>query len=312
MASPRAGFSQRGGDVACHALRHRDRAYHALRHRDRRPEAIPSRPRGDVCLASRMPLHLPERSDVAVAVMQSIRWFRAEGEPMIKRKYAVLFMISMTILALDQLIKHWVLQNVRPRRPQAIIDGFLYVTQEHNRGAAFSLLSHLPIGFFIVVSILAIGVILYFFTLLGDRQFSLIRALSFVMGGALGNLWDRIQLHKVIDYVDIRVAGRRGPPFNLADVAISIGVIILIYRMVIKGEEFGDTPAQEIAGEGAPQAAENETERETAGAAPVEGTGQEATGTSAPPPKEDVGIPKKAAPSAAEASPRDRVEQQEG
>ncbi len=231
---------------------------------------------------------------------------------MIRRKYAVLFVISMTILALDQLIKHWVLQNVRPRRPQAIIDGFLYVTQEHNRGAAFSLLSHLPIGFFIVVSILAIGVILYFFTLLGERQYALIRALSFVMGGALGNLWDRIQLHKVIDYVDIRVAGRRGPPFNLADVAISIGVIILIYRMVIKGEEFGDTPEPMGVGEGTPEAAVNGAKREEAAEAPDAGVGQDTTGTSEAAPQLNLEVPRSEedAPPVVEASPRDPAKQE--
>lgn len=177
------------------------------------------------------------------------------------RKYLILFVIAISSLLVDQIIKKWIISTVRFGGHKTVFTSSyfeFYFTNVHNKGAAFSLFSGMPIEFFIIVSFIAILIILYFFSKVGEEQKTLVIALSLVLGGAAGNLADRIQYGYVVDYVGtLYIIGNfpgysylpeflknlihtriGGPPFNFADVSISIGVITLIYKMVIKGEEF--------------------------------------------------------------------------
>jgi signal peptidase II len=135
------------------------------------------------------------------------------------------FGISLVVLFLDQLAKRLIEADV------------IRVSYIYNEGAIMGLFRNLDpairIPFFFVFSLLAIIFILfYIFTLPLDEKWNLF-GLSLIMGGAFGNLLDRVLYGKVLDFIDTGV----WPIFNLADSAISTGVAILIFKTVFPGKK---------------------------------------------------------------------------
>jgi len=124
-----------------------------------------------------------------------------------------------------------------------VIPGFFYLTHVRNTGAAFGLFSDAPqlyrLIFFIAVSLVAVGIILAFYRKLspGDRLAAI--ALGLILGGAVGNLIDRIFRQEVIDFLHFRLwRGYSWPDFNLADSAIVVGVGFLVLELLAsEGEQ---------------------------------------------------------------------------
>jgi len=124
-----------------------------------------------------------------------------------------------------------------------VIEGFFYLTHVRNPGAAFGLFADgdptFRLGFFIIVSLVAILIILSFFRQLapGDRLSAL--ALGLILGGAIGNLLDRILRGEVVDFLHFKLwRGYSWPDFNLADSFIVVGVGILILELLAsEGED---------------------------------------------------------------------------
>jgi signal peptidase II len=140
-------------------------------------------------------------------------------------------------LLLDLVSKHWIDQNLPYGDKRAVIEGFFYITHVRNPGAAFGLFATAPetfrITFFISVSVLAIGVILSFYRRLapGDRLSAL--ALGMILGGAVGNLVDRVRYGEVVDFLHFRLwKGYSWPDFNLADSFIVVGVALLMLELL--------------------------------------------------------------------------------
>ena len=124
-----------------------------------------------------------------------------------------------------------------------VIPGFFYLTHVRNTGAAFGLFSDAPkvyrLVFFISVSFVAVGIIISFFRKLspGDRLAAL--ALGLILGGAVGNLIDRIFRQEVVDFLHFRLwRGYSWPDFNVADSAIVVGVGLLVLELLAsEGEQ---------------------------------------------------------------------------
>jgi len=124
-----------------------------------------------------------------------------------------------------------------------VIPGFFYLTHVRNTGAAFGLFSDAPqvyrLSFFISVSLIAVGIIVSFFRKLspGDRLAAL--ALGLILGGAVGNLIDRIFRQEVVDFLHFRLwRGYSWPDFNVADSAIVVGVGLLVLELLAsEGEQ---------------------------------------------------------------------------
>jgi signal peptidase II len=124
-----------------------------------------------------------------------------------------------------------------------VIPGFFYLTHVRNTGAAFGLFSDAPkvyrLVFFISVSFIAVGIIISFFRKLspGDRLAAL--ALGLILGGAVGNLIDRIFRQEVVDFLHFRLwRGYSWPDFNVADSAIVVGVGLLVLELLAsEGEQ---------------------------------------------------------------------------
>ena len=137
---------------------------------------------------------------------------------------------SSTIVILDQITKFFAVQFLVLHEPKYIYDG-LNFTLMYNTGAAFSFLSDAggwQRWFFIGVScVVSIIIIIWMYNTLTKSRY-LLFALSFILGGALGNLWDRLTLGYVIDFIEVYYENFYWPAFNIADSSITIGAVLLI------------------------------------------------------------------------------------
>lgn len=158
---------------------------------------------------------------------------------LMKMKYLVLLSVTGTIISLDQLTKHLVTQRFHLGESVSVITGFFNLTYVRNPGAAFGLMGRMDasirIPFFIVVPLIALGVIFYVFRKVEDHDLKLATALSLVIGGAFGNLIDRAAYNYVIDFLDFHWNySAHFPAFNIADIAICVGVGFLILDIIQK------------------------------------------------------------------------------
>jgi signal peptidase II len=141
------------------------------------------------------------------------------------------------ILVLDQVTKALVSAALRLHESRPIIPGFLSLTLVHNTGAAFGILagerSPLRTGFFLIVSVVAMGFVLWLLWRLRPEQKVEAVALSLIFGGAVGNVIDRIRFGRVIDFIDVFYMSHHWPAFNVADAAISVGVFLLFWCLIL-------------------------------------------------------------------------------
>lgn len=153
------------------------------------------------------------------------------------RRYNWLLWVGGLVVVLDQITKIWVDKTMRIYESKPLIPGFLELHYIRNTGAAFGFLSSstadFRVPFFVGVSAVAIVIILYLFYKLEDAEVVMPLALSLVLGGALGNLVDRIRLGEVIDFILVHYKAFRWPAFNVADIAITVGVSLLVLRIFI-------------------------------------------------------------------------------
>lgn len=135
------------------------------------------------------------------------------------------------VILFDQATKLWVKNEFVLHESRKILSNFVRITYIHNPGGAFGT----RFGnstFYLALAIVAIVIVtIYFFTESADHK-GIKTGFVLILGGALGNLIDRIYLSKVIDFIDIGVNRVRWPTFNLADVAITVGIIIILYFTV--------------------------------------------------------------------------------
>jgi signal peptidase II len=165
---------------------------------------------------------------------------RAERSAFRRRAWLVLAAIAVVVLALDQWSKHWAHTTLRFEHGGrlALVEGYLDLAYVRNPGAAWGFLARSSESFrqpfFIAVSLVAMLFILYLFVRLEAGQHLLLYALSLVMGGALGNFADRLRFQYVIDFIELHLQHRhRWPTFNVADMAITIGVGLLFVEMFL-------------------------------------------------------------------------------
>lgn len=157
-----------------------------------------------------------------------------------KWKLVIAWLIS--IIVLDQLTKIVVDRTMALHGSIPIIDGFFNLTYVRNTGAAFGMFSRshevFRLPFLILVSVVAIGFIVSMLRRLSDQETGMITALAFILGGALGNLIDRLLHGEVIDFLDVYWSNYHWPAFNLADSFITIGVTItLFFLLKAKGND---------------------------------------------------------------------------
>jgi len=132
------------------------------------------------------------------------------------------------IFAVDQISKQFVMRSMILHESVPVLGDFFRLTYIHNPGAAFGLNLGSPL-LHTLVSIVALGALLWLFWT-APRDNRLMRfSLSLILGGALGNIVDRIHLHEVVDFFDFGIGNTRWPVFNFADTFVTIGIFMLIY-----------------------------------------------------------------------------------
>ena len=147
--------------------------------------------------------------------------------------------ISGLTLAADQLTKWLIAGAFAPGHSQSLLGPVLHLTYVQNTGAAFGLLrgAHM---LFIVCSLLVIGWIVRELRLRPSMEGRLLWGCALILGGATGNLIDRVRLGYVVDFIDLRV----WPVFNVGDSAITIGVGLLIWRSLFAQKQRGASSKQ--------------------------------------------------------------------
>jgi len=155
--------------------------------------------------------------------------------------------ISVIAFLLDQWSKHAVVDAMSLFQSKQVFS-FFNITYVHNYGAAFSFLDSAggwQRWFFTVIAVVVSVVILWWLKQTPREQKMLPIAFSFILGGALGNVYDRLVHGYVIDFIDVYVNNWHWPAFNIADSAIFIGAALLIIDMIKNGDKDKDSASNE-------------------------------------------------------------------
>jgi len=154
------------------------------------------------------------------------------------------FLIAFVVVCLDRLAKWAVERNISLHDGIQVIPGFFRITHVENRGAAFGLFADSPsewkIAMLVLFSLVALVIVS---ALLWKNSHSMTTTgvgLALILGGALGNLWDRLLSGRVVDFLLFYVGQYQWPAFNVADSAIVVGAGLLVFEIL-----FAKTPATE-------------------------------------------------------------------
>jgi len=144
--------------------------------------------------------------------------------------------IALAVVLLDRWTKHVVAQRIRPYSHIQVIPGFLQLTHTENTGAAFSLFADSPApwktAMLIAFSAIALVVVSVLLWKNHHAHVATGIGLSLIMGGALGNLWDRLARGRVVDFLLFYYQRYQWPVFNLADSAIVVGAGLLVLEIL--------------------------------------------------------------------------------
>jgi signal peptidase II len=155
-----------------------------------------------------------------------------------KRKYWVLLIFCFGILFLDQLTKSMIVQSLPLYQRVEVIPGFFNIIHVRNTGGAFGIFGGEKGGLgsilFVVVSVIAVGAIIFFFIKIRETERTLALSFSLVLSGAMGNLIDRLRYGEVVDFLDFHLSTYHWPAFNVADSAICIGIGLMALELLIR------------------------------------------------------------------------------
>ncbi len=142
-----------------------------------------------------------------------------------KRRAGLIVLIAGGVVLLDLITKYWATEALRYAPPRPILGDFVRFSYVRNSGVAFGLGAGIPFPYF-VFSLAAIAAILYLLIRRPEHGLARSIALALILGGALGNLIDRLRAGEVVDFIDVGVGRWRWPVFNVADSAVTIGVVM--------------------------------------------------------------------------------------
>jgi signal peptidase II len=162
------------------------------------------------------------------------------------------FIIAALVLLLDRASKFLVARNIMLHDSLVVLPSFFRLTHVQNPGAAFGLLSDSPaqwkIGVLISFSLAALAVVSILLWRNSHTLSTTGVGLALIMGGALGNLWDRVLNGRVVDFLDFYISGYHWPAFNVADSAIVVGAALLVGEILFAKpaaeEKFAAQPAK--------------------------------------------------------------------
>jgi signal peptidase II len=138
------------------------------------------------------------------------------------------YLLALVIIIFDQWTKYLVIKYMELGESIHVLGDFFFITSHRNKGAAWGILQDQMFFFYMITLVVVIGIVYYMEKhAKGQRLFSV--ALSLILGGALGNFIDRFFRKEVVDFLDVMVFTYDFPIFNVADSALSIGVVLIIF-----------------------------------------------------------------------------------
>ncbi len=153
-----------------------------------------------------------------------------------KQKYWIFLIFCFGVLALDQWTKYIIVQKLLLYQRVEVIHGFFNIVHVRNTGGAFGIFGGERGGIgsilFVVVSLIAIGVIVFLFVKTRENEKTLALSFSLILSGALGNLVDRLHYGEVIDFLDFHLSTYHWPAFNVADSAICVGIGLMALEIL--------------------------------------------------------------------------------
>jgi signal peptidase II len=157
----------------------------------------------------------------------------SSGSPAVSRGGVLrLFATAFSIIVADQVVKRVVVFVLENGQSVDFLGSVVRLTRTTNTGAAFGLLRGLGPWFIVVSAAASLAIIVFRREIAKLRRLDQV-AFGLILGGAIGNLIDRIRLGAVIDFIDIGIGALRWPSFNVADSAISIGVVLLACSFIL-------------------------------------------------------------------------------
>jgi signal peptidase II len=160
------------------------------------------------------------------------------------RKYH--FLIALFVIALDRVTKRAITHRLSLHGSITVIPGFFRIIHAENPGAAFGIFADSPAewktGLLIGFSIIALLIVSVLLWKSSSSFTSTGIGLSLILGGAIGNLWDRLVSRRVVDFLLFYVGPHQWPAFNVADSAIVVGAALLVFEIV-----FTKSPSQQSA-----------------------------------------------------------------
>lgn len=146
------------------------------------------------------------------------------------------FFIALMVLLLDQSTKWLVVHKMDLYESIPVIHDFFYLTSHRNRGAAFGILQD-KIWLFILITVVVVAFIIYYLWKLKNESAGMSIAFALILGGAIGNLVDRILKGEVVDFLHFQFGSYQFPIFNIADSSIVIGVALLLILTFFTAEQ---------------------------------------------------------------------------
>ena len=154
------------------------------------------------------------------------------------RKYLISTIVALIVITIDQYTKYLIIQSFALHHSLTVIQNFFDLVHTRNKGIAFGLFAGQGSGtqtiVLILTSCLAISFIFYLLSSVKDKLLYPTITLSLILGGAIGNLIDRIRWGEVVDFLDLHWYHYHWPAFNAADAAISTGLVLLVIGLMTK------------------------------------------------------------------------------
>lgn len=148
--------------------------------------------------------------------------------------------VALVALILDQATKYWVLNDILAEQGVVIYTSFFSLVRAWNTGVSFSMFNNWGIIGVIALSLVALGIVIFLLLWLKGEKSKLLQvALGLIIGGACGNVLDRIRLGAVFDFLDFSIGSYHWPAFNAADSFICVGAgIIVIHSLLVKNKPY--------------------------------------------------------------------------
>ena len=148
--------------------------------------------------------------------------------------------VAGAVLLLDQVSKYWILNDVLAEQSFIAYASFFNLVKAWNTGISFSMFNDQGLAGMVILSLLALLIVGFLLNWLKhESSRGLQAALGMIIGGALGNVIDRVRLGAVFDFLDFHIRGHHWPAFNVADSFICIGAVMIIILSVTDKTEKG-------------------------------------------------------------------------